>query len=107
MILRKQGDVSLLIRFVKAEKEVQLVLKDSGSEDILEKEHYESEFFGSSSICTVVASKNTILVYPTVDEEISFKHRKIPTMPGTFGFSANNVRVGLHQLSISSVVEEE
>lgn len=103
IFLRKNENGFLSFRFDKKSNKVFIVLNQSGKEKILKEKKLYSNVFKSAAQLTVRAEGDMVSVGSVYADWIQYDGKNTPLDHGTIGFSAKNVRVGFHSLTLSSI----
>ncbi|MBI5218835.1 MAG: trypsin-like peptidase domain-containing protein [Bacteroidia bacterium] len=103
IFFRKSADARLTIHFDKKEKSIELIKIEDGKTKVLEKRKLPETFFNNALLIHLVVDGNTITLESSKEKLLEYKSRNIPLTEGAFGFATTNIRMVLHQLTVTSV----
>ncbi|MEM7040790.1 MAG: hypothetical protein AAF570_27760, partial [Bacteroidota bacterium] len=106
VIFRKAGDRHLALEFNQPEEEIRLVSVKGKRRKVLKKEPLNAEFFANSTVLKLDVQGNSINCASFSSDLLSYEGKDVLQQPGRFGFSATEVRLVLHQMTVNSSGED-
>lgn len=106
IVLRKENQNHVAVRFEKKDNKIILVQVENGKEKILKDKKISSKLFGSTASIQIKADGNSISVGSAYGDWFSCEGKNIPLNAGRICFSSQNVRLVFHQLTLSSITEQ-
>ncbi|MBI4931323.1 MAG: trypsin-like peptidase domain-containing protein [Bacteroidetes bacterium] len=106
IILRKDNQNQISLRFEKEKNKLSLIQNENGKEKILKEKNIVSKIFGSTASIQVKADGNSISVGSDYSTWLSYDNKNILMSAGRIGFESQNVRLAFHQLTLSSIAEQ-
>lgn len=105
LIFRKAGSEHLALEFSAGDEEIRLISVNGKKRKVLHKEPLGSEFFDSSNVLKLTVDDQKIKCESFDSTLLEYDGTDLRKEAGRLAFSASQVRLVLHQMTINSVAE--
>jgi hypothetical protein len=106
IIFRKNNRGYLCFNFSKSDRMVRLIVVKQSRADTLKERMLPSKFFENIQRLNLVANKGFFTIRTGEHGLLKYHGRFVPTDAGRLAFSCRNLKLILHQMTVSSVLKE-
>lgn len=107
IFFRKEQNSYLTLSFSKKDNKINLISIEDDNEKILKKSNLPATFFNNYLVLSLDVNGDDIICKSSNNIIFRYKMKDSVDRPGVFGFSTYGTRAVLHQLSITSAIEQK